>query len=242
MDNIENNFSSRLKLLRGDLSQNRFAAKMGVRQNTYNRWESGLKEPTMSNIIQIVTSCGITSDWLLGFSDNPHPATRGGSAVANGNGVAVSGGVNGNGNAVGNGNVVSAAAAPPPAETEIAELKARVAALEDAATFPKADYISFIEHTYNALDVLMKNNDNLYDALRSLSLFNPSQMPADALDDYRKLFPSGRVLSLEDRIAAMTSDQKDEIRSEIANIAFHLMCSGRHDWNYDVRKPTKAKK
>ena len=81
---MENKFSTRLKELRGSISQNQFARKIGAKQTTYNYWESGLKEPSMASIIQISMTCGVSADWLLGLSGE-RITTKKTSLVVNGN-------------------------------------------------------------------------------------------------------------------------------------------------------------
>ena len=130
---MKENFQSRLKELRGTNSQANFAKLIGVTQVALSSWERGARDPAASTISLIARSCGVSSDWLLGLSDDPHPATRAGSAVANGNGVAVSGGVNGNGSIVaGNGNVVSPAGNCEALAKRVAELEKIVKKLTKA--------------------------------------------------------------------------------------------------------------
>ena len=70
---VEKNFSDRLKELRGDLSQDAFALKIGTKQTTLSNWERGFREPNFSGLILISTSCGVSADWLLGLSDERSP-------------------------------------------------------------------------------------------------------------------------------------------------------------------------
>jgi transcriptional regulator with XRE-family HTH domain len=65
---------SRLKSLRGGLSQSVFAAQLNVKQTTYSAWERGRMEPTASMIVLICSRLNISADWLLGITD-----TRGGT-------------------------------------------------------------------------------------------------------------------------------------------------------------------
>ena len=63
---------SRLKSLRlsRDYSKTALGSKLGVSRRTVYAWETGEKEPTTSNIIQLARLYGITSDYLLGLSDS----------------------------------------------------------------------------------------------------------------------------------------------------------------------------
>lgn len=62
-------FTERLKELRGCESQKSFAAMLKLNQQTYQRYESGAREPDLETIHRIGVSCGVSIDWLLGLSD-----------------------------------------------------------------------------------------------------------------------------------------------------------------------------
>ena len=64
-----NLFRSRLRELRGDVSQEDFARKIGTKQTTLSNWERGFREPNFNGLALISTSCDVSSDWLLGLSD-----------------------------------------------------------------------------------------------------------------------------------------------------------------------------
>ena len=66
-------FGERLKELRGNLSQEDFALKIGTKQTTLSNWERGFREPNFSGLVLISTSCGVSSDWLLGLTDERAP-------------------------------------------------------------------------------------------------------------------------------------------------------------------------
>lgn len=74
-------FGDRLESMRGDLSQKKFAALLGVPINTYTNWVRGIREPSMSAIINIATRLGVTADWLIGI-DKRQPAENAVSKVA----------------------------------------------------------------------------------------------------------------------------------------------------------------
>jgi transcriptional regulator with XRE-family HTH domain len=74
-----NLFRSRLRELRGDVSQEDFALKIGTKQTTLSNWERGFREPNFNGLALISTSCEVSADWLLGLSDE-----RGGVSSAGG--------------------------------------------------------------------------------------------------------------------------------------------------------------
>jgi transcriptional regulator with XRE-family HTH domain len=57
--------SSRLKEARGSLSQEDFAAKIGVSFRTYQYYEGGVRAPKWPVLSKIAVLCGVTVDWLL---------------------------------------------------------------------------------------------------------------------------------------------------------------------------------
>lgn len=60
----------RLKELRGSLSQAGFASRIGIKQTSYSAWERGVKEPGASVVAKIASAFGVSTDWLLGMSDD----------------------------------------------------------------------------------------------------------------------------------------------------------------------------
>ena len=64
-------FCSRLRECRGQLTQAAFAKQLGMNQQTYQRYESGVREPDLETLHQIGVSTGASVDWLLGLSDRP---------------------------------------------------------------------------------------------------------------------------------------------------------------------------
>ena len=66
-------FGDRLESVRGDLSQKKFAASLGVPINTYTNWVRGIREPSMSAIINLSTRLGVSADWLIGIDKRPPP-------------------------------------------------------------------------------------------------------------------------------------------------------------------------
>lgn len=62
-------FCDRLKELRGATSQKAFASLLKLNQQTYQRYESGVREPDLETLHLIGVSFGVSIDWLLGLSD-----------------------------------------------------------------------------------------------------------------------------------------------------------------------------
>ena len=77
----------RIKHLRGEASQAKFAKICGVPQSTYARWELGLS-PTAQNIVSICQATGVSADWLLGLKEGG----AGASIVGSHNAQAINGG------------------------------------------------------------------------------------------------------------------------------------------------------
>ena len=72
-------FCARLKERRGDLTQAAFARQLGMNQQTYQRYETGVREPDLDTLHQIGVQAEVSVDWLLGLSDappRPHPPDR----------------------------------------------------------------------------------------------------------------------------------------------------------------------
>lgn len=81
-------FSARLKILRDTLSQNEFAKSLNIPQTTYSRYETGKNEPDYESLVLICRRCGVSSDWLLGLSDERAQRSGGVSVVGDSNAVA----------------------------------------------------------------------------------------------------------------------------------------------------------
>lgn len=60
---------SRLRSLRGSRTQAEIAAVLGMKQPMWARYEQGITTPGADVLIHICTTCGISSDWLLGLTD-----------------------------------------------------------------------------------------------------------------------------------------------------------------------------
>lgn len=53
------------------LSQKELAIKLGISPSTLNGYEKGNHDPKSSGLIGIAKACNVTTDFLLGLSDNP---------------------------------------------------------------------------------------------------------------------------------------------------------------------------
>ena len=70
-------FAERIREIRGTRTQQIVADIIGVNKNAWWRWESGLSEPDISQLILIATRFSVSIDWLLGIektqNENPSP-------------------------------------------------------------------------------------------------------------------------------------------------------------------------
>lgn len=71
MPNGENIFADRIRNLIGEDSVSNFARRVKLNQAAIDRYIKGLRQPNADALRQIATVCEVTSDWLLGISDNP---------------------------------------------------------------------------------------------------------------------------------------------------------------------------
>ncbi len=64
-------FCERLKELRieKNIGQVELAQQIGVSKGTISLWENGLREPTLSNIVNLAKFFGVTTDNLIGLTD-----------------------------------------------------------------------------------------------------------------------------------------------------------------------------
>ena len=65
---METSIGTRLRELRGPQSQTTFSRKIGIKQTTYCAWESDRKIPAANAIGKVCSTLGVSSDWLLGIS------------------------------------------------------------------------------------------------------------------------------------------------------------------------------
>ena len=68
-------FSERLKTLRAqaDISQKELAERLFVSQQSVAKWETDKSTPNPDTIARIAEIFCVSSDYLLGISDNPSP-------------------------------------------------------------------------------------------------------------------------------------------------------------------------
>lgn len=64
-------FSKRLKEIRieNGFTQQKIAEELGIKQQSYARYELGNGEPSLLTLIKIAKIFGVTTDYLLGISD-----------------------------------------------------------------------------------------------------------------------------------------------------------------------------
>ena len=85
----------RLRELRGPSSQSSMAAAVGVKQQNWARWESGMVTPSAEMLKTICRVHACSSDWLLGLKDQGGSVSvtaADGAAVAIGTGAKASAG------------------------------------------------------------------------------------------------------------------------------------------------------
>lgn len=110
---MKNRLPERLKQIRGPLSQVQISRKLDIPQNTYSRYETGTSEPPLDLLCKFSEFFGVSSDWLLGLSDER--LASGNTAISSGHSVSA---------------INSSVAVPNGAEVE--RLRGEVAALERA--------------------------------------------------------------------------------------------------------------
>lgn len=66
-----NAFAKRLKELRSEnnYTQNFIASKLGIRQQSYARYESGVGEPNLDTLVSIAKLFNVSTDYLLGIAE-----------------------------------------------------------------------------------------------------------------------------------------------------------------------------
>ena len=64
-------FANRLKELRieSNFTQRRVAEKLGIRQQSYARYESGAGEPNLETLVAISKLFNVSVDYLLGITE-----------------------------------------------------------------------------------------------------------------------------------------------------------------------------
>lgn len=57
--------AQRLRILRGDVPQAEFAARVGIHKSSWGRYERGVGEPSGSDLARLCAVCGVEPLWLL---------------------------------------------------------------------------------------------------------------------------------------------------------------------------------
>jgi transcriptional regulator with XRE-family HTH domain len=86
-------FPERLRIARGSYSQQQAADKLGIKQQSYARYESGKITPGIDVLHRICCIFKVSSDWLLGLTDDSHLG-RGAVVTASQSSVAIHGHAN----------------------------------------------------------------------------------------------------------------------------------------------------
>lgn len=69
----EKSFAARIRSLIGDgEAVTAFARRVGMHQAAIDRYIKGLREPNADALRSIAISCKVSTDWLLGLTDNPN--------------------------------------------------------------------------------------------------------------------------------------------------------------------------
>lgn len=71
-------FSESLKRFRqeGNLTQRQIAEKLDMKQQLYFRYETGATTPSVNFLTKLATTYGVSTDYLLGLTDDPTPHWR----------------------------------------------------------------------------------------------------------------------------------------------------------------------
>ncbi len=65
-------FRERIIALRGAKSRRVVADETGIKEVTLGTWESGRSEPNAESIAALCVAYGVSADYLLGLTDEPH--------------------------------------------------------------------------------------------------------------------------------------------------------------------------
>lgn len=91
---MKNSFAQRLEHLRGSRTQKEFAKLLEVPLTSYTNWVLRMRSPSIDYLNSICTKLGVSADYLLGLTDDPHPRHSPGSIHINGKSNSV---INGHG-------------------------------------------------------------------------------------------------------------------------------------------------
>ncbi|MDL2288656.1 helix-turn-helix domain-containing protein [Oscillospiraceae bacterium OttesenSCG-928-F05] len=59
-----------------DMKQYELAAILGIKSTTLSKYETGTAHPSIHTIIKIAEHFDVSVDYLLGYTDQPHPLRR----------------------------------------------------------------------------------------------------------------------------------------------------------------------
>lgn len=62
---------NRLRELRGEMSQEKVADKIGVSQRSYSNYETGAREPDIETMNKLAAFFGVSMDYIFGEKANP---------------------------------------------------------------------------------------------------------------------------------------------------------------------------
>ena len=66
-----------------NMKQKDVCQKLGMKQSQYSRYESGEDEMKVGTLIEICKALDVSSDFVLGLSDNPTPLQNKGVNISN---------------------------------------------------------------------------------------------------------------------------------------------------------------
>ena len=67
------------------MKQDEFGESVGLKKTTYQGYESGTREPPASFWVDVANRYAVTTDYLLGLSDDPHGTAHGGKTALEAN-------------------------------------------------------------------------------------------------------------------------------------------------------------
>lgn len=78
-------YTQRLKELRekNELTQEQVAMKINIKREQYRRYEIGINEIKASHIIKFAKLYNVSTDYILGLTDNPEPNYRVNNKIKN---------------------------------------------------------------------------------------------------------------------------------------------------------------
>jgi len=71
----EKKIAARLRLVRGDMPQAAFAARLGMSQTAWHRYETGKNEMSYDQLCRLCIEFGVSLDWLFGLGEGALPSS-----------------------------------------------------------------------------------------------------------------------------------------------------------------------